>query len=68
VPPFVHAHASHCESGVMSSLVRYHGLPMSEAMAFGLASGLLFAYLPFMRINGLPLVAYRIPPRGIIKR
>jgi hypothetical protein len=52
----------------MSSLVRYHGLPMSEAMAFGLASGLLFAYLPFMRINGLPLVAYRIPPRGIIKR
>lgn len=68
MPPFVHAHASHCESGVMSSLVRYHGLPMSEAMAFGLASGLLFAYLPFMRINGLPLVAYRIPPRGIIKR
>jgi len=52
----------------MSSLVRHHGLPMSEAMAFGLASGLLFAYLPFMRINGLPLVAYRIPPRGIIKR
>ena len=68
MPPFVHAHASHCESGVMSSLVRHHGLPMSEAMAFGLASGLLFAYLPFMRINGLPLVAYRIPPRGIIKR
>jgi len=52
----------------MSSLVRHHGLPMSEAMAFGLAAGLLFAYLPFMRINGLPLVAYRIPPRGIIKR
>ena len=52
----------------MSSLVRHHGLPMSEAMAFGLASAILFAYLPFMRINGLPLVAYRIAPRGIIKR
>jgi hypothetical protein len=68
VPPFVHAHASHCESGVMSSLVRHHGLPMSEAMAFGLASAILFAYLPFMRINGLPLIAYRIAPRGIIQR
>ena len=68
MPPFVHAHASHCESGVMSSLVRHHGLPMSEAMAFGLASAIIFAYLPFMRINGLPLIAYRILPRGIIRR
>ena len=68
MPPFVHAHASHCESGVMSSLVRHYGLPMSEAMAFGLASAIIFAYLPFLRINGLPLVAYRIPPRGIIRR
>jgi hypothetical protein len=64
---FVHAHASHCESGVMSSLLRHHGLPMSEAMAFGLASALSFAYLPFIRINGLPLVAFRMPPRAIIK-
>ena len=52
----------------MSALVRHHGLPMSEAMAFGLASAILFAYLPFMRINGLPLIAYRIAPRGIIRR
>ena len=52
----------------MSSLVRHHGLPMSEAMAFGLASAIIFAYLPFMRINGLPLIAYRILPRGIIHR
>ncbi len=64
---FVHAHASHCESGVMSSLLRHHGLPMSEAMVFGLASALSFAYLPFVRINGLPLVSYRMPPRAIIK-
>lgn len=64
---FVHAHASHCESGVMSSLLRHHGLPVSEPMAFGLASALAFAYLPFMRINGLPLVAFRMPPRAIIR-
>jgi len=64
---FVHAHAAHCESGVMSSLLRHHGLPISEAMAFGLASALSFAYLPFLRINGLPLVSYRMPPRAVIK-
>lgn len=64
---FVHSHASHCESGVMSSLLRHHGLPMSEAMAFGLASAVAFAYLPCIRINGLPLVAYRMPPRAIVK-
>ena len=64
---FEHAHASHCESGVMASLVRHHGLPLSEAMAFGLASALSFAYLPFIRVGGQPLVAYRMPPRFIIR-
>jgi hypothetical protein len=64
---FAHAHASHCESGVMSSLLTHHGLPLSEAMAFGLASALSFAYLPFVRINGLPLVSYRMPPRAVIR-
>lgn len=68
MPPFVHAHASHCESGVMASLSRHHGLALSEAMAFGLGAAIFFAYLPFMRINGLPLIAYRIQPRAIIKR
>lgn len=66
VAAFEHAHASHCESGVMSSLLRHHGLPISEAMAFGLSSALSFAYLPCIRINGQPLVAYRMPPRAII--
>jgi len=64
---FVHAHASHCESGVMSSLLTHDGLPVSEAMAFGLASALSFAYLPFVRINGLPLVSFRMPPRAIVR-
>lgn len=64
---FVHAQASHCESGVMSSFLRHQGLPISEAMAFGLSSALAFAYLPFVRLNGLPLIAYRMPPGAIIR-
>ena len=51
----------------MSSLLRHHGMPVSEAMAFGITSSLAFAYLPFLRINGLPLIAYRMPPGAIIR-
>ena len=51
----------------MSSLLRHHGLALSEPMAFGLASALAFAYLPFVRLNGLPLIAYRMPPGAIVR-
>jgi hypothetical protein len=51
----------------MASMVRHQGLALSEPMAFGLASALSFAYLPFIRVGGLPLVAYRMPPRFIIR-
>jgi len=64
---FQHSQASHCESGVMSAMLRHQGLPISEPMAFGLSSALSFAYLPIVKINGLPLVAYRMPPKFIIK-
>lgn len=64
---FQHQHASHCESGVMSAIVRHYGLPFSEPMAFGLASALSFAWLPFVKLGGLPLVAYRMPPKAIIR-
>jgi hypothetical protein len=63
---FVHTHAAHCESGVMASLLRHQGMPVSEAMAFGISAALAFAYLPFVRLNGLPLIAYRMPPGAII--
>lgn len=64
---FSHRHAAHCESGVISNLLTHHGVPMSESLAFGLASALSFAYIPIVKINGLPLIAYRMPPRAIIK-
>lgn len=64
---FVHGHSAHCESGVMSLMMQHHGLPLSEAMVFGLSGGLMFAYLPFVKLGGLPLIAYRSMPRAIIK-
>jgi len=64
---FEHTHSAHCESGVMSSMMRHHGLPLSEAMVFGLSGALMFAYIPFVKLGGMPLIAYRSMPKAIIK-
>lgn len=64
---FQHQHSAHCETGVMSTMLKHHGFDMSEAMALGLSSSIAFAYLPFVKLNGLPLIAYRMPPKSVIK-
>jgi hypothetical protein len=65
--PFQHRHAAHCESGATANLMTHHGAKLSEAMAFGLSSALSFAYLPIIQITGFPLIAYRMPPKFILK-
>ena len=67
VTSFQHRHAAHCESGVAANLMTHHGAKLSEAMAFGLSSALSFAYLPFIKLTGFPLIAYRMPPKFILK-
>jgi len=64
---FAHRQSAHCESGVASNLLTHKGIGMSEAMAFGIGGGLFFGYLPFIRINGLPLVTYRSAAGHILK-
>ena len=64
---YEHSHFAHCESGVMSLMMRFHGLHISEAMVFGLSGALSFAYLPFIKIGDMPLIAYRSMPKSIIK-
>ncbi|MBQ4833496.1 BtrH N-terminal domain-containing protein [Pseudoalteromonas sp. MMG010] len=63
-----HQQSSHCETGVVATLLQSKGIAMTEPMAFGLASALTFAYLPFVKISGMPLIAYRMPPKTIIKK
>jgi hypothetical protein len=62
---FEHIPAGHCENGVISSLLNYHGLKLSEAMIFGIGSGYFFAYMPFVKVNGIPLASFR-PVPGMI--
>lgn len=65
---FPHNQSAHCESGVTSNLMSYHGLPISEAMAFGIGGGLFFGYFPVVRINHMPLVTFRSAAGSIFKR
>jgi len=64
---FQHLHSAHCETGVMASMLSNSGLTMSEPMALGLSASIAFAFLPMIKLNGLPLIAYRMPPKTVIK-
>jgi hypothetical protein len=63
---FVHKPAGHCESGALSTLLTNFGLPLSEPMVFGLGSGISFAFIPFVKMDALPLTAYRGFPKTIV--
>ena len=64
---FEHQHFAHCETGIMSTLLKYKGLELSEPMIFGLAGAICFAYLPFLKMGNMPLVSYRMFPGHIVK-
>jgi len=65
---FKHYQAAHCENGVTSSLLKFHGIELSEAMVFGLGSGIFFTYMPFYKLNGLPVISFRPYPGMIFNR
>jgi hypothetical protein len=66
---FEHIQAAHCENGVTTSLLRYNGIEqITEPLAFGIGSGLFFVYIPFLKINKGPAIAFRTRPGLIFKR
>lgn len=64
---FQHKQSAHCENGVISNLLKHHGIELSEPMVFGLGSGLFFTYLPFIKVNFAPGFSYRPMPGSIFK-
>ncbi|MCG3680915.1 BtrH N-terminal domain-containing protein [Aliarcobacter butzleri] len=64
---FRHSQFAHCESGVLSSMLTNYGLSISEPMVFGLTNSLTFAFFPVIKVNNMPLIAYRAIPKNIIK-
>ena len=67
IEEFNHSQFAHCESGVVSTLLTHYGLKISEPMAFGMTSTLSFVFLPIVKLNNMPLIAYRDLPKNIVK-
>ncbi len=66
---FKHLQSAHCENGVTTSLLKYHGVEwMTEPLAFGLGSGLFYIHIPFMKISHGPAISFRTAPGLIFKR
>jgi hypothetical protein len=66
---FQHIQSAHCESGVTSSLLRQNsGNKITEPLAFGIGAGLFFVYVPLIKINNGPAIAFRTFPGLIFKR
>lgn len=65
--PLEHRQYAHCESGVVTALLKCHGLDLSEPMVFGITGGLTFAYIPFIKMTNMPIISYRMLPGSIIK-
>jgi len=65
---FKHRQAAHCENGVTSNLLNHVNINLSEPMVFGIGSGLFFSYMPFLKLNNLPVVSFRPWPGRIFKR
>jgi hypothetical protein len=67
-PPFQHRLAAHCESGVTSILLEKAGLPVSEALVFGIGAGMFFVHLPIDSLFGNPTVSFRSMANSIFKK
>ncbi len=65
---FKHKMSAHCENGVVSNLLEFHGIKLSEAMVFGIGSGIYFSHLTMFKLNGLPVTSFRPWPGAIFKR
>lgn len=60
--------AAHCENGVISNLLNFYGIEVSEALIFGMGSGIYFSHLPMIKLNGYPVTSFRPMPGTIFKR
>ncbi|MEO5996707.1 MAG: BtrH N-terminal domain-containing protein [Chitinophagaceae bacterium] len=66
---FGHLQAAHCENGVTTNLLRGVGVSkLTEPLAFGIGSGLFFVYIPLLKINKGPAIAFRTMPGLIFNR
>ena len=59
---YKHKMAAHCESGSITSLLNNAGLEITEAMVFGISSGIFFGYFHKMKSFTFPTFIVRNKP------
>jgi hypothetical protein len=59
--PFEHTLAAHCETGVMSAILKNKGLIISEPMVLGISGGIFFAYMKPKALETPTIVTRSIP-------
>jgi hypothetical protein len=64
---FAHQQTTHCETGAMINLLRFHGVELSEPMAFGIGGGLFFGYFPLLRMAHIRVTTFRRMPGTLIR-
>lgn len=57
-----HKMAAHCESGTITSLLNNRGLDITEALVFGISSGIFFGYFHKMKSFTFPTFIVRNKP------
>ena len=66
---FEHRSAAHCETGVTSNMLNFHGFQLSESMIFGIGEGYTFVYIPFITFKGNAMkFTFRSMPGTIFAR
>lgn len=66
---FEHIQAAHCETGVTRNLLKNAGVEkITEPLAFGIGAGLFFLYVPLVKVNNGPAIAFRTLPGHIFKK
>ncbi len=69
VKDYKHIQTAHCENGVITSLLQHQGLDfMTEPLAFGMGAGLFYIHIPYMKVNGGPMISFRAMPGGIFSK
>ncbi|MGD9200522.1 MAG: BtrH N-terminal domain-containing protein [Chitinispirillia bacterium] len=64
---FQHRMGAHCETATISSLLRYYGYSISEAMILGITGGIFFAYIDSPKF-AFPTIVTRSKPGDIRKK
>ena len=69
IKDFKHVQTAHCENGVITSLLQHQGLDfMTEPLAFGMGAGLFYIHIPYLKVNGGPMISFRTMPGWIFTK